>query len=484
MKKYLYLLIVFIFLPNLLSLPIFNDSGAYAYMGTLYFDGMLPYVDGWDHKGISLYLINAMGYLLGFKSLYGIRLLELILMVVSFTKLFNEIREKYSEKIAFVASAFGLLTLRYFFDGGNMTEEYACYFAIICVALLMKEKTRPMHYMIIGFLFLITFTIRANLIGFWISLFFYLVAQLFQQKTKTVLFQFLHMFFGFLVAATALAIYFFTTNSFQDFYEAAFSYNFAYAKNSLTSIILSSISIMRQYELSILLVAALLVVLLRIKNKKSGLLEGLLITWIPIEIYLSNLSGKGFAHYYMTWVPLIIVSVAVLANYFGKEIQQKEKKYVALAVVFFLCFQIPLLMLSIDYKKLIQGNKDPKIEIAKHINQNYDTEQLLVWGNGIQLYSLTGKRAPVPYFYQTFLKVENQYSEQYASDLLNKFKKNLPNLVVDAKTKSMLSLDSSNKDKVSPSMIKCTQELVDFINNKYELKEQKYGMDFYVLKDE
>ncbi len=485
MKKYLFALIIFLFLPLLITLPIFNDGGAYAYMGTLFFEGKLPYVDGWDHKGISLYLINAIGYLLGFKSLYGIRLLELILLLCSMSMIFSALKERYTERVAFLASIFGLFTMFYFFDAGNLTEEYVSYFVLICIALLLKKETRPIHFVIIGFLFLISFTIRANLIGFWMSLFFYLVAQLFQGKKKSVLRQFGYMFVGFLIAVAFLGIYFVSTDSFQSFYEAAFSYNFAYSKNSTGGIISSMIEVMRRYEVSIILVAALLVSLLQIKNKKSGILEGLLVSWIPLELYLSNLSGKQFAHYYLTWVPIIILSVAVLASYFKQEIQQKEKQYVVIALVFFLCFQIPTFKLLNEYKTLVTGveYKKKNKDIARHIQENYKSDQVLIWGNGIYLYSLLEKRAPVPYFYQTFLKIDNEYSGRYSADLLNQFKGNLPKLVVDARTKSMIFLDNSNRENVTQSMRKHTQEFLTFFKDKYELKERKFNMDFYVLKE-
>ena len=399
--------------------------------------------------------------------------------------IFSALKERYTEKIAFLASIFGLLTLVYFFDAGNLTEEYVSYFVLICLALLMKKETRPIHYVIIGFLFLISFTIRANLIGFWISLFFYLVFQLFQGKTKVVLLQFAYMFVGFIVAVGLLSVYFISTDSFQSFYEAAFSYNFAYSKNSMSGVVLSMIKVMRRYELSIILVAGLLVSILQIKNKKSGLLEGLLISWIPVELYLSNLSGKLFAHYYLTWVPIVILSVAVLANYFKQEIQQKEKQYVLIALVMFLCFQIPTFKLLSKYKTIVTGveYKKENKAIAKHIQENYDSDQVLVWGNGIYLYPLLEKRAPVPYFYQTFLKVDNEYSGKYSADLLNRFKDNLPNLVVDARTPSMVFLDSSNSENVSKSMRKYTRDFLTFFNEKYELKERKFNMDFYVLKE-
>ena len=124
-------------------------------MGTLFFDGKLPYLDGWDHKGISMYFINALGYLIGFKHLIGIRILEVILIVYSFLSIFKTVSKKYTQQIAFIGVVFGLFSLRYFFDGGNMTEEYGALFVLISLSLLIKEKIKTIDYILIGVLFLV-----------------------------------------------------------------------------------------------------------------------------------------------------------------------------------------------------------------------------------------------------------------------------------------------------------------------------------------
>ena len=123
MKKLFILLLILLFFP-ILFIGFQTDADVYAYMGRLLVNGFIPYVDGWDHKGISLYFINALGYLIGLKSITGIRILELILISYSFLNFYKTIAQKYSELIAFISMTVGIFTLKYFFDGGNLTEEY------------------------------------------------------------------------------------------------------------------------------------------------------------------------------------------------------------------------------------------------------------------------------------------------------------------------------------------------------------------------
>ena len=213
MKKYILLLIIVLFFPILFHV-FSRDASAYAYMGTLLFENKIPYIDGWDHKGISLYLINALGYLIGFKNYIGIRFLELILIALSFLNIYKTLSLKYSKKSAFIGVSFGLLALRYFFDDGNLTEEYGAIFVLFAVSLLLKKEQKTIDYIVIGALFIINFTIRANLISFWIALFFALIVLYVVKKKK--LFNLVNIFLkiglGIVTGCSFLAIYFLLTD--------------------------------------------------------------------------------------------------------------------------------------------------------------------------------------------------------------------------------------------------------------------------------
>ena len=88
MKKLFILILILLFFP-ILFLRFQTDADVYAYMGRLLVNGYIPYIDGWDHKGISLYFINAIGYLLGFKSIIGIKISEVFLISYSFLTFYN-----------------------------------------------------------------------------------------------------------------------------------------------------------------------------------------------------------------------------------------------------------------------------------------------------------------------------------------------------------------------------------------------------------
>lgn len=484
MKKYILILVLLLFVPALMS-TFSRDASVYAYMGSLLLESKIPYIDGWDHKGISLYLINALGYLIGFKNYIGIRILELLLIGFSFIQIFKSLTIRYSKKMALLAVTFGLLTLRYFFDGGNLTEEYGALFVLLSLALVLKKEMLSRDWVIIGALFVINFTIRANLISFWIALFFTLIyTKAIQEKTpKKLLTPLLYMGIGTLTTVGILAIYFIITNSFNEFYHAAFTYNFSYSKQSVTQVVGSIIKSTRRYEVSLLLIITVLISIVSFIKKKHSFIGILLLLWIPIELYFGNMSGKLFAHYYMMWVPIIVLATVYIIDYFKGILLQKEQQFIVLITAVFLFFQIPIFNVLGSYKQLLTKSNPTKNEaIAAHINAHYAAETILVWGNESAIYNLTKKYTTVPYFYQTLFKIKSSLTEGMIAEFTEKIKKSPPHIIVDTKTKSLLFLDESNRKAVSKNQLEQLKDYFDFVHKNYELKESVAGADFYMLK--
>lgn len=405
MKKYIVALVLLFFLPILFSV-FSRDASVYAYMGSLFFENKIPYIDGWDHKGISLYFINAFGYLIGFKSFIGIRILEIVLITYSFISIYKSLILRYSEKLSFIAVAFGLLTLRYFFDGGNLTEEYGVIFVLIALSKVLKNQKSNLDWIIVGALFVINFTIRANLITFWIALFFALLLQnLIKEKSlKKLLQPIIQMGIGAIIICGLLAMYFTYTNSFEEFYKAAFTYNFSYSKKGMLQTLIVVIKSLRLYEVSLLMIFSLVISFVSIYKKRIDFINLLLFLWIPLELYLGNMSGKMFSHYYMMWVPIIILSVVYILDYFKVEQIKREKQVIIAFVAMYLFFQVPIFNTLSSYKKIISKSKNKNELVADYLNTKYKDASILVWGNECTVYNLTKKEPQLKTFTNQTLK--------------------------------------------------------------------------------
>jgi hypothetical protein len=483
MKKIIILIILFLFFP-ILFLNFGRDASVYSYMGSLFFEGKIPYIDGWDHKGITIYLINALGYLIGFKSLIGIRILEIILILSTFLYSFKELSNKFSKKSVFVAVIFGLLTLKYFFDGGNLTEEYGALFTMVSAVILFKNKQNRYDLYIVGALFIVNLTIRANLISFWIALFLAYSMQLIlkQKSVKEYLQSFLKMGIGAFFFCLFLAIYFIVTDSFTEFYKAAFTYNFSYSKSSFPKVIGYIISSSRTYTVSIVMILALLITIVKLLKKKSNLLILLLLFWVPIEFYFSNMSGKMYAHYYIMWFPIVVLSTILIINYFKIEFIKKEKEYILFIICLFFFFQIPIYSTLGSYKKIFDDKKSDSVLASEFINNNYKNKTILVWGNDPLIYNLTNKKAPVKNFYQTIFKLKSPHTKSMIKDFTNQIRLSLPDIIVDVKTPSLLFLDKENINAISIEQQNNLEPFISLVKENYILINKNFNYYFYSKK--
>lgn len=453
-------------------------------MGTLFFDNKIPYINGWDHKGISIYLINALGYLVGFKNYIGIRILEIILILFSFLSIYKTLIIKFSKKTVFIAILFGLFSFKYFFDGGNLTEEYGALSVILALSLLLRNNKNTIHYSLIGILFIINLTIRANLISFWVALFFTILISDFYNNINLVftIKKLLKIGLGAIVGIIILGVYFILTDSFSQFYNAAFVYNFSYTKQSFSNIILFIIKSTRIYDVSIIMLFALLISTIAILKKKSTFTSILLLIWIPLELYFGNMSGKGFAHYYMMWTPIILLSVVYILDYYKEIKLNEEKKLVLFFMSFYLFFQIPVFSTVSNYKSLFNHKKSKNKLVAEHINKTYNKETILVWGNECSIYNLTNKKATVTNFYQTSFKLDTPITKEIIKNFNKQIKQKPPKIIIDVKTPSLLFLDLSNIDNISKKQQENLKDFFIFFNNNYILKESIEGIDFYIKK--
>jgi hypothetical protein len=488
MKKLFLLVILVLFVPYLF-ISFGTDANVYSYMGKLVFDGGVPYVDGWDHKGISLYLINAIGYgAFGFKSFIGIRILELLLILIVFLRYFKDASQHFSKLIALISGIFGLFTMKYFFDGGNMTEEYGLLFALLSALLLLKKQVKTLDYALVGAFFILNFTIRANLIAFWVALFFVYILQLLlkQKSFKEILLSFLKMGYGAAAISLILFVYMWITGSFSAFIDAAFTFNFSYssATPDSGSTLSSLIGSMKRYHLSILLVIGFLVSLMRFFKDKNRFLELLLILWIPIELYFSNISHRMYAHYFLMWVPLIMLSVAVTLQEVKERFQVSNAKTIVASVLLFaVCFYIPSYMTLLDYKKLIASNEPSKSEIiVEHIKTNYPDHSLLVWGNSCDIYNQTNKQSPITYFYHSVFKYDTELTREMIQEFTDQVIKKRPELIVDAKRNGMLALDVSNESETDAGQKNNFGRFLQHVADYYVVKEEKEGWVFYELR--
>src|SRR5687768_898621 len=67
-------------MPSRVPVPL-RDSGVFLYTAWRMLDGEVPYRDVWDHKPPAIYVIDALGLVLGGGTLWGVWALEALALV-------------------------------------------------------------------------------------------------------------------------------------------------------------------------------------------------------------------------------------------------------------------------------------------------------------------------------------------------------------------------------------------------------------------
>lgn len=146
------------------------DSAVFRYAGNAILDGQVPYLDFFDHKGPLIYLINAFG--LYISKWRGIWLLEFVAIFISFLFIYKTAM-LFSDSIV---AGFSLTVLAgcllQYFQGGNLTEEYALPFISIGTYIFLDyfihDKTSIIKLLICGGCFASVCFLKLNMVVLWV----------------------------------------------------------------------------------------------------------------------------------------------------------------------------------------------------------------------------------------------------------------------------------------------------------------------------
>ncbi len=234
-----------------------------------------------------------------------------------------------------VAVMFGItlaaLGLRIVLGYGNYTEEYALLFNALALYLFfVVDENKGWKYFGIGLLFGVSFSFRANNIG---GLFAMLIAagiadfspQVFglvrttasTKLSTSVRIPFLLL--GFAVPLLLWVLFFQIHGAAWEMIFASIIFNFSYASAKSREWLDIFGGFGRYGMLWVGWVAALgyavngyQVLRKAVQRAPISLADWFLLAWFPFEIFLSNLSGRNFSHYYISWALAVAVYGAVL----------------------------------------------------------------------------------------------------------------------------------------------------------------------------
>ncbi len=209
------------------------DALCFHTVGKAILHGKVLYRDIYEHKGLYLYLIYALGYLIDRNRFIGVYLME-VLFSAGFMYYSYRIMRLFLEnelfcKVSVVLSSVILFTSVNFQTGGY-AEEYCCvFFAWILYLVLRYFRTREIEMIpagdavMIGVLSAVLFWIKYTLLGITAGIVVYLVIYYLSRKRGFELLRAAGLFLvGFFAGSLPALLYFCLNHAFADLWHVYF----------------------------------------------------------------------------------------------------------------------------------------------------------------------------------------------------------------------------------------------------------------------
>lgn len=428
-KKYYYCLLLSFFVLLGTSknsfLYAFNDwvdANAFFTVGKSIMNGVVPYRDLFEQKGIILYFIYGFGYLLYHKGFYGVFILELFsfsIFLYYLHKIFNMYLDSNYSLVLLPIIAF-LTTTSFSFVHGGSCEEFALPYLMISFYYYFKhfkvKKLDNKEYLINGILCGIVFMMKYTMIGFWVGFGFLILFDYLRNKDyKGALRLCLYFFIGVFIPISICLIYLGFNVAIKKFIDYYFIINMtSYNSNESLGILgffnrsFSKFFYTLIYNWYILLFLLLFVPLyaLVIRNERNHnyFIFGLIVLYVMTIIFI--FCGYQSMKYYLLPVFIFLVipflSLGILFDKYIlprlKNIKFKKYSYVLFVIVFVICVYLSFLNANYSYARFFKKKDYFQFKYADYIN-SFSNPTLINMGflDG-GLYTTTGIVPNVEYF--------------------------------------------------------------------------------------
>lgn len=426
-----------------------RDSGVFLYVGWRILNGELPYRDVWDHKPPVIFYINALGLAIMDGSRWGVWLLEFLGLSFAAFVGFKIVQKTLGTFPAMFSTLLWLLTLVFVIQGGNLTTEYTLplQFTALWLAKTTFEKPNS-HYwrwLLIGSIGATAFFTKQTTIGIWVSIILFLiVSKIKSHQVKELIFEVLWFLGGFVAVCIGWIAFFGLQGGLVEFWSAAFQYNFVYSSSVVSFLdrmkpVIKGITPLAKVGLLQFAGIGYLLGLLLIYFRRDfirGWLPLLVIALfdLPIELILISVSGRTYAHYYMTILPVLalftgITFWVILSSRFLSDIPDRAKFVLTVGVIgVFLWTSFNEYRIQVTSFRHV--NRQHPIVSAIELNTNPE-DTVLLWGAEASINYFSQRKSPTRFVYQYPLYMQRYADEQMIIEFLDDLIRENPRLIID-----------------------------------------------------
>jgi hypothetical protein len=467
-----------------------RDSGVFLYAGWRILNGEIPYRDIWDHKPPIIFFINSAGLALTNNSRWGVWWIELGALLLAAFFSFLIVKKMFGYGPAILSLFLWLFTLVFIIQGGNLTEEYILPMQFIALWLIYdinKPNFSFWRWFLVGLIGAIAFFTKQTSIGIWIAITIGLVYHRAKSKRRNQgIKELISIASGSSVIVAGLLFYFWIHGALPQFINAAFEYNIFYIANTkdllsrLTPILIGIGFLTKPglFQLGLFgcLFSVIMLVFKRNSDWKIPFPIFICILDLPIEFIFLSLSGRTYAHYYMTLLPVLTLFAGLAFWLCMSTISrwgfQTIAKVILASGILFVFFWTSLAGYHDHWTGYRNTTYAPLIEsIISRTNQD---DYVLVWGNEASINYYSQRRSPSRFVYLFPLYQSGYVNEQIIEEYLSSILRNRPKLIIDLKDPGSPFLNLPLNNEIIQSQL-------DEIQTHYDVIEDTSNWTIYAL---
>ncbi len=432
------------------------DSGVFQYIGSHVLQGQMPYLDFFDHKGPTLYLLNTLGALIAPGGL-GLYVVETVFLIAAALVSYFTCRRFATDAAALAAVILVYATLGRSLFGGNYVEEYALLFASVTLFCLssyfVKGRLASWEAFAIGFCAGCVLFLRPNLLGAWVVFCAAIIIFMAREgKAGDIVRVALFAGLGFLCLVAPVLLWLALGGALPDFIDQYLRFNMEYSATYSWAARIETFWWMLGGQPT--LIAALAAgVFAAIQTRRVGR-KGLSLPSHPesgsrfwvclliatlLTVAFASMSGREYEYYLMAWVPYAACPIAYalgeVFSYVRQNFDLHRGRSIALAAatvaVAGLCL-IPNIATGYGYAQRYHVAQDAEDAdgrggvVQTVLALTSPDDKLVVCGAECWVYTETERSAATRYIFQpddTRLEIRQQY-------LFEDIQANKPKLVV------------------------------------------------------
>lgn len=412
------------------------DYSVFRYIGAVMNKGLVPYKDVFDHKGILLYFINYIAFIIH-KDI-GIWLIEILFFYISIIFTYKIARLFTNIKCSLITCLITIICFNYVYNGaGNFSEQYAITFITISLYLFYKNFKNNntislKSSFIIGICMGAVLLLRPNMIAVWICMSIYILIIHIKHKKLQYLFKIILAFLsGTIIFILPFIIYLAKNNAISDFIYQYINFNFKYSishtESSFFSTLLFFVFICKTTIFCLIIICYLLIS--KTKCKKDFVYFNLFL--IILSFILVIQPQNEYSHYGFIMIPTYTYILSIFIDLIYIKGLNKLK-YKSLNIIYIILFILVIYSNDIGnfiHNTIIDPNSiDNYSNIVEVIVDNSnENDNILIYGNDLNMYLKSNRYTTSKYPYQIPIIDIN---EDLKKEFFNQIELDKPKLII------------------------------------------------------